>query len=149
VNIGYQKRYSSGDLISKNRLQNTPTTGSEDGKATTVAGVMFAHGTETPYIGWGDPELLISSTTRREVRPSCQFVAEHGDLVGDDGVRLASISVLALPALIGHRCPSPTRIRDFALAGKPSMLSHRISSTRLFTTISLVSSSGSASEIAS
>jgi hypothetical protein len=32
-------------------------TGSEDGNAVTAAGVLFAHGVETPVIGWGDPEL--------------------------------------------------------------------------------------------
>lgn len=32
-------------------------TGSEVGNAITADGVLFAHGTETPVIGWGDPDL--------------------------------------------------------------------------------------------
>lgn len=32
-------------------------TGSEDGNATTAGGVLFGHGMQTPFIGWGDPEL--------------------------------------------------------------------------------------------
>jgi Glycosyl hydrolases related to GH101 family, GH129 len=31
--------------------------GSEDGNATTAAGIAFAHGMQTPVIGWGDPDL--------------------------------------------------------------------------------------------
>jgi hypothetical protein len=31
--------------------------GSEDGRAVTSGGISFAHGTETPVIGWGDPDL--------------------------------------------------------------------------------------------
>jgi len=31
--------------------------GSEDGNATTSEGLMFAHGMQTPVIGWGDPAL--------------------------------------------------------------------------------------------
>jgi hypothetical protein len=32
-------------------------TGSEDGNATTAQGVLFAHGMQTPVIGWGDPDM--------------------------------------------------------------------------------------------
>ncbi|WP_439877325.1 glycoside hydrolase [Pseudomonas prosekii] len=32
-------------------------TGSEDGNATTARGVLFAHGMQTPVIGWGDPDM--------------------------------------------------------------------------------------------
>lgn len=32
-------------------------TGSEDGNATTAQGVVFAHGMQTPVIGWGDPDM--------------------------------------------------------------------------------------------
>jgi len=31
--------------------------GSEDGNATTARGVLFAHGMQTPVIGWGDPDM--------------------------------------------------------------------------------------------
>ncbi len=31
--------------------------GSEDGNATTVGGAVFAHGMQTPVMGWGDPDL--------------------------------------------------------------------------------------------
>lgn len=31
--------------------------GSEDGNATTAQGVLFAHGMQTPVIGWGDPDM--------------------------------------------------------------------------------------------
>lgn len=31
--------------------------GSEDGNATTARGILFAHGMQTPVIGWGDPDL--------------------------------------------------------------------------------------------
>jgi hypothetical protein len=32
-------------------------TGSEDGNATTAGGLLFGHGMQTPFIGWGDPEM--------------------------------------------------------------------------------------------
>jgi hypothetical protein len=32
-------------------------TGSEDGNATTAQGVLFAHGMQTPVIGWGDSDM--------------------------------------------------------------------------------------------
>jgi hypothetical protein len=48
------------DLV--NRTLGLPA-GSEDGKATTARGVPFAHGTETPFIGWGDPELHSDQTS--------------------------------------------------------------------------------------
>jgi hypothetical protein len=32
-------------------------TGSEDGNATTAGGIAFAHGMQTPVIGWSDPDL--------------------------------------------------------------------------------------------
>ncbi|WP_160105395.1 glycoside hydrolase [Pseudomonas izuensis] len=32
-------------------------TGSEDGNATTSQGILFAHGMQTPVIGWGDPDM--------------------------------------------------------------------------------------------
>lgn len=32
-------------------------TGSEDGNATTSLGIVFAHGMQTPVIGWGDPDM--------------------------------------------------------------------------------------------
>lgn len=31
--------------------------GSEDGNAVTAQGILFAHGMQTPVIGWGDPDL--------------------------------------------------------------------------------------------
>jgi hypothetical protein len=31
--------------------------GSEDGNAVTAGGILFGHGMETPFIGWGDPAL--------------------------------------------------------------------------------------------
>lgn len=31
--------------------------GSEDGNAVTTQGILFAHGMQTPVIGWGDPDL--------------------------------------------------------------------------------------------
>lgn len=31
--------------------------GSEDGNASTAQGILFAHGMQTPVIGWGDPDL--------------------------------------------------------------------------------------------
>lgn len=32
--------------------------GSEDGNAVTAQGILFAHGMQTPVIGWGDPQLM-------------------------------------------------------------------------------------------
>lgn len=37
--------------------------GSEDGRAVTTGGVLFAHGMETPVIGWGDPDLQKTKTS--------------------------------------------------------------------------------------
>ncbi|KQN40129.1 hypothetical protein ASE98_14500 [Pseudomonas sp. Leaf48] len=39
-----------------NEVMQLPA-GSEDGNATTAQGVLFAHGMQTPVIGWGDVEL--------------------------------------------------------------------------------------------
>ncbi|RKS21605.1 glycosyl hydrolase family 101 [Pseudomonas sp. WPR_5_2] len=36
-------------------------TGSEDGNATTSQGILFAHGMQTPVIGWGDPDMSKNS----------------------------------------------------------------------------------------
>lgn len=33
-------------------------TGSEDGNAITAQGILFAHGMQTPVIGWGDPDMM-------------------------------------------------------------------------------------------
>ena len=38
-------------------------TGSEDGKAVTTGGILFAHGMQTPVIGWGDPDLQKNKTS--------------------------------------------------------------------------------------
>ncbi len=38
------------------RSQGVPV-GSEDGNAVTSQGILFAHGMQTPVIGWGDPDL--------------------------------------------------------------------------------------------
>ncbi|MCF7750358.1 glycoside hydrolase [Bacillus subtilis subsp. subtilis] len=37
--------------------------GSEDGNATTAGGVVFAHGMQTPVIGWGDPQMHTQRTS--------------------------------------------------------------------------------------
>ncbi|AGR68549.1 glycoside hydrolase [Burkholderia pseudomallei] len=42
-------------------------TGSEDGNATTARGILFAHGMQTPVIGWGDKDM-------REDKASSNFV---------------------------------------------------------------------------
>lgn len=39
-----------------NQVLQLPT-GSEDGNATTAQGVLFAHGMQTPVIGWGDVDM--------------------------------------------------------------------------------------------
>ncbi|MBP5951987.1 glycoside hydrolase [Pseudomonas sp. P42] len=39
-----------------NQVLQLPT-GSEDGNATTARGVLFAHGMQTPVIGWGDVDM--------------------------------------------------------------------------------------------
>ncbi|WP_323161037.1 glycoside hydrolase [Pseudomonas fluorescens] len=38
--------------------------GSEDGNATTAQGVLFAHGMQTPVIGWGDVEMSKKTESR-------------------------------------------------------------------------------------
>ncbi|MCF7534145.1 glycoside hydrolase [Pseudomonas petrae] len=38
--------------------------GSEDGNAVTARGILFAHGMQTPVIGWGDPELSQHTSSR-------------------------------------------------------------------------------------
>jgi hypothetical protein len=38
--------------------------GSEDGNAVTAQGILFAHGMQTPVIGWGDPDLSQRKTSR-------------------------------------------------------------------------------------
>lgn len=38
--------------------------GSEDGNAVTAQGILFAHGMQTPVIGWGDPELSQLKSSR-------------------------------------------------------------------------------------
>lgn len=38
--------------------------GSEDGNAVTAQGILFAHGMQTPVIGWGDPELSQHKSSR-------------------------------------------------------------------------------------
>lgn len=38
-------------------------TGSEDGNAVTAQGILFAHGMQTPVIGWGDPDLAERKTS--------------------------------------------------------------------------------------
>jgi hypothetical protein len=38
--------------------------GSEDGNATTAQGVLFAHGMQTPVIGWGDVEMSKNTKSR-------------------------------------------------------------------------------------
>ncbi|WP_065261161.1 glycoside hydrolase [Pseudomonas bananamidigenes] len=38
--------------------------GSEDGNATTAQGVLFAHGMQTPVIGWGDVEMTRNPESR-------------------------------------------------------------------------------------
>lgn len=37
--------------------------GSEDGNAVTAQGILFAHGMQTPVIGWGDPDLSQRKTS--------------------------------------------------------------------------------------
>lgn len=37
--------------------------GSEDGNAVTSQGILFAHGMQTPVIGWGDPDLSHNKTS--------------------------------------------------------------------------------------
>lgn len=37
--------------------------GSEDGNAVTAQGILFAHGMQTPVIGWGDPDLSERKTS--------------------------------------------------------------------------------------
>ncbi|WP_296259988.1 MULTISPECIES: glycoside hydrolase [unclassified Pseudomonas] len=39
------------------------TVGSEDGNASTSQGILFAHGMQTPVIGWGDPDLARNRTS--------------------------------------------------------------------------------------
>ncbi|HEY9130344.1 MAG TPA: glycoside hydrolase [Dyella sp.] len=43
-------------------------TGSEDGNAVTARGYLFAHGMQTPVMGWGDPELELG-TARKKPSP--------------------------------------------------------------------------------
>jgi len=46
-----------------NEVLKLPT-GSEDGNATTAQGVLFAHGMQTPVIGWGDVEMSKNTKSR-------------------------------------------------------------------------------------
>lgn len=39
------------------------------------------------------------------IRTLRQLIAQHDEIVRDDGVELTRVPVLALPALIGHRRP--------------------------------------------
>lgn len=43
-------------------------TGSEDGNAVTARGYLFAHGMQTPVMGWGDPELAIGVAEKKPSR---------------------------------------------------------------------------------
>jgi hypothetical protein len=46
-----------------NRVLQLPT-GSEDGNALTAQGILFAHGMQTPVLGWGDHEMSQNKQSR-------------------------------------------------------------------------------------
>lgn len=54
-----QAKNAEGNIDASRWLNETLKlpTGSEDGNATTAQGVLFAHGMQTPVIGWGDPDM--------------------------------------------------------------------------------------------
>ncbi|MHC8356390.1 glycoside hydrolase [Pseudomonas sp. LB3P81] len=54
-----QAQNAEGNIDASHWVNETLTlpAGSEDGNATTVRGVLFAHGMQTPVIGWGDPDM--------------------------------------------------------------------------------------------
>ena len=54
-----QAQNAEGNIDASRWLNETLKlpTGSEDGNATTSLGVLFAHGMQTPVIGWGDPDM--------------------------------------------------------------------------------------------
>lgn len=54
-----QAQNAQGNIEASRWLNETLQlpSGSEDGNATTAQGVLFAHGMQTPVIGWGDPDM--------------------------------------------------------------------------------------------
>lgn len=54
-----QAENASGNMASMRWVGSTAglVVGSEDGNATTAGGVVFAHGMQTPVIGWGDAQM--------------------------------------------------------------------------------------------
>ena len=54
-----QAQNAEGNIEASRWINTVPklVTGSEDGNAITAQGILFAHGMQTPVIGWGDPEM--------------------------------------------------------------------------------------------
>ena len=54
-----QAQNAEGNIDASRWINTVPklVTGSEDGNAITAQGILFAHGMQTPVIGWGDREM--------------------------------------------------------------------------------------------
>lgn len=58
-----QNAFGNAELVSWVSEQGL-TTGSEDGNALTSRGILFAHGMQTPVLGWGDADMTRNTGSR-------------------------------------------------------------------------------------